>query len=299
MQERRTNIFRKFFCGCFSPLISNEHGPFPSSGLMRIGSTRKESSHITQLLPVKSNPNKITLILDLDETLVHSSFTPVPNPDFIIPVEVEGTVHRVFVCKRPGVDDFMKKVGELFEVVVFTASLDKYANPVLDLLDTSNSVHFRLFREACVMADGSLVKDLTRLGRDIRQVIILDNSPTSYMLQPQNAVPISSWFDDMNDNQLNILLPWFVDVSDSDDVLPVLSELRGRMMAGFSISPPQDPSVHGSVRTAGGDASTHGVSQSQQGGSVADKSQEGQQGLARDASTHTHKDASGDRKSVV
>lgn len=57
------------------------------------------------------------------------------------------------------------QVGELFEVVVFTASLDKYANPVLDLLDRSNSVHYRLFREACVMNEGLLVKDLTRLVR--------------------------------------------------------------------------------------------------------------------------------------
>jgi TFIIF-interacting CTD phosphatase-like protein len=57
------------------------------------------------------------------------------------------------------------QVGELFEVVVFTASLDKYANPVLDLLDRNNSVHYRLFREACVLNEGSLVKDLTRLVR--------------------------------------------------------------------------------------------------------------------------------------
>lgn len=59
------------------------------------------------------------------------------------------------------------QVGELFEVVVFTASLDKYANPVLDLLDRTNSVHYRLFREACVMNEGSLVKDLTRLVRHL------------------------------------------------------------------------------------------------------------------------------------
>ncbi len=59
----------------------------------------------------------------------------------------------------------VSQVGELFEVVVFTASLDKYANPVLDLLDRSNSVHYRLFREACVLSEGSLVKDLRRLVR--------------------------------------------------------------------------------------------------------------------------------------
>lgn len=62
------------------------------------------------LLPEKCIPAKITLVLDLDETLVHSSFKPVPNADFVVPVEVDGIVHRVFVCKRPGVDAFMKQV---------------------------------------------------------------------------------------------------------------------------------------------------------------------------------------------
>ena len=50
-----------------------------------------------------------------------------------------------------------------FEVVVFTASLDKYANPVLDLMERNapRSVHFRLFREHCVLTNGALVKDIT------------------------------------------------------------------------------------------------------------------------------------------
>jgi hypothetical protein len=65
------------------------------------------------LLPEKCIPAKVTLILDLDETLVHSSFKPVANADFVVPVEVDGIVHRVFVCKRPGVDAFMKRVSSV------------------------------------------------------------------------------------------------------------------------------------------------------------------------------------------
>jgi RNA polymerase II subunit A small phosphatase-like protein len=42
-----------------------------------------------------------------------------------IPVEIEGNYHNVYVIKRPGVDQFMKRVGELYEVVVFTASVSK------------------------------------------------------------------------------------------------------------------------------------------------------------------------------
>jgi len=78
---------------------------------------------------------KRTLVLDLDETLVHSSFKPVPNPDFIISIELENVMHKVYVRKRPGVDHFLKAVGERYEVVIFTASLAKYADPLLDILD--------------------------------------------------------------------------------------------------------------------------------------------------------------------
>jgi len=146
--------------------------------------------------------NKKTLVLDLDETLVHSSFKPIQGADFVIPVEIDDQVHQVYVLKRPGVDQFMKRMGDLYEIVVFTASLAKYADPVLDLLDKHKVVRARLFREACVNHKGNYVKDLNRLGRDIKRTIIIDNSPASYMFNPENAVPVESWFDDPNDTEL-------------------------------------------------------------------------------------------------
>ena len=48
-----------------------------------------------------------TLVLDLDETLVHSQFNVVKNPDYIIPVEMEGRTSNIYVLKRPGVDHFL------------------------------------------------------------------------------------------------------------------------------------------------------------------------------------------------
>ena len=86
----------------------------------------------------EQDAGKITLVLDLDETLVHSSFRPVPNPDFIIPVEIEGKIVDVYVLKRPHMDHFMAYVGQRFEVVVFTASLSKYAG-ALGLLKCRSS----------------------------------------------------------------------------------------------------------------------------------------------------------------
>jgi len=169
---------------------------------------------------------KKTLVLDLDETLVHSSFKPIPNPDFIIPVEIEDQVHKVYVVKRPGVDKFLEKLGAIYETVVFTASLAKYADPVLDLLDTHKVVKARLFREACSNYKGNYVKDLNRLGREIKNTIIIDNSPTSYLFHPENAIAVESWFDDEHDTELFDLVPILETITRADNVRPYLEALK-------------------------------------------------------------------------
>lgn len=156
------------------------------------------------------------LVLDLDETLVHSSFKILHQADFTIPVEIEGNYHNVYVIKRPGVDQFMKRVGELYEVVVFTASVSKYGDPLLDQLDIHKVVHHRLFRESCYNHQGNYVKDLSQVGRDLKDTIIIDNSPTSYIFHPQHAVPISSWFSDAHDNELLDLIPVLEDLAGSN-----------------------------------------------------------------------------------
>lgn len=69
-----------------------------------------------------------------------------------------------------------------------TYLLPQYADPVADLLDKWGAFRARLFRESCVFHRGNYVKDLSRLGRDLRRVLILDNSPASYVFHPDNAV---------------------------------------------------------------------------------------------------------------
>ena len=162
------------------------------------------------------------LVLDLDETLVHSSFKSLQNADYVVPVEIEYHWHNVYVIKRPGVDNFLKKMGEIYEIVVFTASLSKYADPVLDRLDIHRVVSHRLFRESCYNHRGNYVKDLSQLGRPIADTIILDNSPASYIFHPNNAVPVSSWFNDPHDTELTDLCPFLADLGDVPDVRGVL-----------------------------------------------------------------------------
>jgi len=66
-----------------------------------------------------------TLILDLDETLVHSQFNQVGSPDYTIPVDIEGRVSNIYVMKRPGAEYFLEQMAKYFEVCIFTASLSK------------------------------------------------------------------------------------------------------------------------------------------------------------------------------
>ncbi|UZJ54927.1 hypothetical protein CBS101457_004247 [Exobasidium rhododendri] len=188
------------------------------------GIPRDEAGNLQPLLvPVGTeDTGRKCLVLDLDETLVHSSFKMISNADFVVPVEIEGTVHNVYVIKRPGVDEFMRKMGEIYEVVVFTASLSKYADPVLDILDIHHVVRHRLFRESCYNHRGNYVKDLSQLGREIETAIIIDNSPASYIFHPNNAVPISSWFNDPHDTELTDLCPFLAELADVDDVRAVL-----------------------------------------------------------------------------
>jgi len=166
--------------------------------------------------------DKKCLVIDLDETLVHSSFKAVDKCDFIVPVEIENVVHNVYVLVRPYAREFLEKVSKHYEIVLFTASLAKYADPLLDLLDTAHTIHYRLFRDSCVQIGYSYVKDLSRLGRKMSEIMIIDNSPQSYRFQPTNAIPITSWFDNESDTELkdlvNVLETTLKDVKDVRDI---------------------------------------------------------------------------------
>lgn len=78
---------------------------------------------------------------------------------------------------RPGVFEFLQEVQKLYEVVIFTASVSTYAIPIINKLDKNNYQYQMLFRQHCDIKAGSFVKDLSKLGRDIKDVIIIDNTP--------------------------------------------------------------------------------------------------------------------------
>ena len=91
---------------------------------------------------------------------------------------------------------------KIYELVIFTASLSKYAEPLMGHLDPNKMCSYLLFREHCTFFNNAFVKDLTRLGRPMEDVIIVDNSPVAYLFQPENAIPAVNWYDDPNDTEL-------------------------------------------------------------------------------------------------
>jgi carboxy-terminal domain RNA polymerase II polypeptide A small phosphatase len=119
---------------------------------------------------------------------------------------------------------------EYYEVIIYTASLQKYADPLMDILDDTAKCSGRLFREQCTFYQGMYVKDLSELGRDMRDVLIIDNSPTAYLFQPDNALPIISWYDDFSDRCLFEYVPFLIQLSQVEDVRPVLKQLNAVSM---------------------------------------------------------------------
>ena len=174
------------------------------------------------VLPRKARKGPLnTLVLDLDETLVHSTLEGAHAADFSFPVHFNNQQHTVNVRRRPALEAFLRRVAELFEVVIFTASQRVYAEQLLDIIDPGNEVfRHRVFRDSCVLVDGNYLKDLTVLGRDLARTIIVDNSPQAFGFQMDNGIPIESWFDDPHDRELEQLLPFLEQLADVDDVRP-------------------------------------------------------------------------------
>ncbi|KAJ2973323.1 hypothetical protein NUW58_g8962 [Xylaria curta] len=183
-----------------------------------------------------------TLILDLDETLIHSlSKGGRMGSGHMVEVRLNtaytgsgghqmlGPQHPIlyYVHKRPHCDEFLRKVCKWFNLVVFTASVQEYADPVIDWLESERKFFSgRYYRQHCTFRHGAFIKDLSSIEPDLSKVMILDNSPLSYMFHQDNAIPIQGWISDPTDNDLLHLIPLLEGLQYVSDVRALLA-LRG------------------------------------------------------------------------
>jgi len=183
------------------------------------------------LPPKAKDAPPISLVLDLDETLVHCTVEPVEDADLVFPVDFHGMTYQVHVRLRPYLFEFLEKIKGKYEVIVFTASQKVYANELLNLIDPGTFqfpavvvkllqnmpsqtfflfvegkyIQHRMYRESCLAVEGNFLKDLNVLGRDLATCVLVDNSPHAFGYQVDNGIPIESWFDDPQDTELRKL----------------------------------------------------------------------------------------------
>ena len=152
-------LCRLFACSCLCGASQVSPSPIPTSKATLLG-------------PAKEWGRK-TLVLDLDETLVHSSLLSISNADVVLTVQVNEVWTKVYVLLRPGWRELLSYAAQRYEVVIYTASIQVYADQLLDQLDPEK-VAARLYRDQCVVSAGTYVKDLRRLGRAMEGLILVD-----------------------------------------------------------------------------------------------------------------------------
>ncbi|WVQ83092.1 hypothetical protein IAT38_005230 [Cryptococcus sp. DSM 104549] len=206
--------------------------------------------------PIRPHPTtpfhlQKTLILDLDETLIHSTSRPLAQggsggggilglslgglvgkgkgkEGHTVEVVLNGRSTMYHVYKRPHVDHFLKKVASWYTLVIFTASMPEYADPVIDWLDGGRNLFAKkLYRDSChLQPNGSYTKDLALVEQDLARVCFMDNSPVSYNWNKANALPIEGWTSDPNDEALLHSIPVLDSLRFVNDVRRVLG-IRG------------------------------------------------------------------------
>ena len=167
-----------------------------------------------------SGNRKMTLVIDLDETLIH-------YPEEHLK-DLDSRVNVLNVRVRPHALEFLQQMSVFYELMIFTAASQSYADPIIDFIDPSKLVTQRLYRQHLSLHNGKLIKDLSKIGRNLKKLIMLDNLPENFILQEQNGVYVKSWLGDENDRCLLLLLSVFVYIANNtgDDVRNVLLEFK-------------------------------------------------------------------------
>ncbi|OEL16918.1 hypothetical protein BAE44_0022064 [Dichanthelium oligosanthes] len=182
--------------------------------------------------PADASPpplRRLTVVLDLDETLVCAYESSSLPATLRSQADAEGKqrVNRVTVFERPGLHEFLQQTSEFADLVLFTAGLEGYAKPLVDRIDSHNRFIHRLYRPSTVTTEyREHVKDLSCLSKDFQRIVLVDNNPYSFLLQPSNGIPCITFSaaQPVDDQLMGTIFPLLKHLSLQKDVRPALYE---------------------------------------------------------------------------
>ena len=220
---------------------------YRSSRKFNLTKNSKQVNYSPPYLPEKDKNYKYTLVLDMDETLVHYISTimaPKNVPSYAHNVTIEKNISlNLLNCSecasvgmfllRPHLINFLEELKGIYEIVIFTAGTKEYCNKIMDMIDLDGDIFkYRLHRSHVKADDRDFnIKDLSLLGRDLAKTIIVDNNPENFKLQENNGLPINTWVGDINDTDLKDLLPIlkFIAKKNVSDVRRVIKKIKSKM----------------------------------------------------------------------
>lgn len=155
-------------------------------------------------------------MLDLENTLVSSTWD-----------RKHGWRH----AKRPGVDKFLHELAQYYEIVLYSPSIDGVADPVVAALDKDGCIMHRLYRDATYYINGVHVKDLNRLNRNVKRMVVLDDDPDEVQFNHENLIRVKPYSDptDCTDNTLERITPFLIEIAREgySDIPALLEQYRG------------------------------------------------------------------------
>ena len=182
-------------------------------------------NNIPPFLPPIDSKYKYTLVLDMDETLIHFFFTHINGMFFV----------------RPFCFDFLNELNDLYEIITFTAGTKDYADMILNQLDINNNIFkYRLYRQHITISELNIFKDLDKIGRDLSKTIIIDNLKDNFKMHPNNGIFIKTWTSDINDIQLRDLKKILKDIVkyNVDDIREIILKMNDEIRISKNVINP-------------------------------------------------------------
>lgn len=206
LESEKINDGNDFLTENFKALSSSEIWLLSDEEIERDMETNI-NTHSSRCLPVQEE-DKPTLALDLDNTLVYVSVKELQNYDHKITINHNGKKQNVWIIERPGLQSFLTKLYDKYEIILFTAGIRQYGIKLLMKIDPELRIEYLLDRRFCTIAGKNqkqqdiYVKNLKILGRNLSKVLIVDDKSYSFCLDPKNGILISYYTGNPNDRAL-------------------------------------------------------------------------------------------------